>query len=161
VRDAVHGKNLEDRRGMYSRFSSVRLIASDLQQRAAALNISGSVVTLKRLHKFVRETWSLPFKAPGRETIRKMMCNMGYKYKDAGKTGNFVETADIRQQRRYYLQQRYPDRFKDALFVWLDESYCNHQRVNRKVPIIPFACTSSLFIIFIAVIIIDYILLCS
>jgi hypothetical protein len=50
VRDAVHGKNLEDRRGVYSRFSWMRLIASDLRQRAAALNISGSVVALKRLH---------------------------------------------------------------------------------------------------------------
>ena len=96
VRDAVLGKNLEDRRGMYSRFSSVRLMASDLRQRAAKLNFSGSAVTLKRLHKFVRETWPLPFKVPGRETIRKMMCSMGYKYRDADKSMNFVETADIR-----------------------------------------------------------------
>ncbi|KAF9081428.1 hypothetical protein BGX29_004530, partial [Mortierella sp. GBA35] len=115
VRDAVHGKNLEDRRGMYSRFSSVRLIASDLRQKATELNLSGSAVTLKRLHKFVRDLWSLPFKIPGRETIRKMMCSMGFKYTDAGKTRNFVETSDIREQRRRYLQQRYSDRFKDAL----------------------------------------------
>lgn len=43
-----------------------------------------------------------------------------------------METADIRQSRRRYLQQRYSDRFKDVLFVWLDESYCNHQHVNKK-----------------------------
>lgn len=140
VRDAVAGKNLEDRRGMYSRFSSVRLIASDLRQRATQLNLSGSVVTLKRLHKFVRDTCPSTLKVPGRETIRKIMCSMRFKYNDAGKTRNFVETADIRQSRRRYLQQRYSDRFKDVLFVWLDESYCNHQHVNKKVSIVSLAC---------------------
>lgn len=133
VRDTVSGKNLQDRRGRHNRFSSVRLMASDLRQKAAELNLAGSAVTLKRLHKFVRDTWPSTYKIPGRETIRKMMCEMGFKYKDSGKTKNFVETPEIRQLRRRYLQQRYSDRFKNALFVWLDESYCNHQHVDKKV----------------------------
>ncbi|KAG0199210.1 hypothetical protein BGX33_011800, partial [Mortierella sp. NVP41] len=128
VRDAVAGKNLGHRRGMYSRFISVRLIAADLRQRTTQLNLSGSVVTLKRLHKFVRDTCPSTLKVPGRETIRKIMCSMGFTYNDAVKTKNFVETAVIRQLRRRYLQQRYSDRFKNALFAWMDESYCNHQQ---------------------------------
>ena len=51
-----------------------------------------------------------------------------------------METTDIRQLRRRYLQQRHSDRFKDALFVWLDESYCNQQHVNKKVSSASLAC---------------------
>ncbi|KAG0086292.1 hypothetical protein BGZ93_000200 [Podila epicladia] len=58
---------------------------------------------------------------------------MGFQYKKVGTTKNFIDTLEIRGLRRDYLKRRYSDDFKDALFVWLDESYCNQYHVCDKV----------------------------
>ncbi|KAF9574645.1 hypothetical protein EC968_005875 [Mortierella alpina] len=57
---------------------------------------------------------------------------MGVKYDRADKARNYVETLDIKTKRRRYLQERYSAKYKDALFVWLDESYIHHHHVNNK-----------------------------
>ncbi|KAI7825712.1 hypothetical protein BC939DRAFT_448196 [Gamsiella multidivaricata] len=51
-----------------------------------------------------------------------MMCSMGFQYKDFGKTKNFVDTLEIQKLRHKYLKRRHSEEFKDAVFVWLDES---------------------------------------
>ncbi|KAI7820119.1 hypothetical protein BC939DRAFT_530755 [Gamsiella multidivaricata] len=40
-------------------------------------------------------------------------------------TRNFVETEDIKAKRRHYLQERRSDKYKDAMLVYMAESYCN------------------------------------
>ncbi|CAO3568837.1 unnamed protein product [Mortierella alpina] len=57
---------------------------------------------------------------------------MGVKYDRADKTRNYTETSDIKMKRRRYLQERYSAKYKDALFVWLDESYIHHHHVHNK-----------------------------
>jgi len=111
----------------------VRFLASDLRQKATDLNLAGRVVTLNRLHKFVREFWPLEYRIPSREMIRRIMCEMGWRYKDASKAKNFVESSEIKVPRRKYLLQRRSEEFKGALFVWMDESYCNQYHVHNKV----------------------------
>ncbi|KAG0301637.1 hypothetical protein BGZ99_003376 [Dissophora globulifera] len=112
-------------------------MASDLRERAAALNLEGRAVTLNRLHKYIEDTWPSSYGIPSRETIRKMMCTMGFKYKKVGTTKNFVDTPEIRELRRKYLKRRYSPEYQDALFVWLDESYCNQYHVSDKSWFIP------------------------
>ncbi|CAO3572471.1 unnamed protein product [Mortierella alpina] len=59
---------------------------------------------------------------------------MGVKYDRADKTRNYTETPDIKmKKRRRYLQERYSAKYKDALFIWLDESYIHHHHVHNKV----------------------------
>ncbi|KAF9091814.1 hypothetical protein BGX27_001960, partial [Mortierella sp. AM989] len=132
ARDVVGGKYKEDRRGRYTRYDSARLFASDLRQMAAEMNLNGNAVTLNRLPKRVKNIWPEGYTIPGRETIRKIMCKIGFVYEDSEKTKNFIDTLDIKRKRQYYLKERYSDKFKDALFVWLDESYCNQQHVAKK-----------------------------
>jgi hypothetical protein len=60
------------------------------------------------------------------------MLKTGFRYDNVKKTKNFVETLGIKEKRRRYLQERYSEKFKDALFVWLDESYCNQYHTTNK-----------------------------
>ncbi|KAI7819828.1 hypothetical protein BC939DRAFT_505470 [Gamsiella multidivaricata] len=48
-----------------------------------------------------------------------------FRYQNVGNTRDFVEIEDIEGKRRHYLQERRSDKYKDALFVYLDESYVN------------------------------------
>ncbi|KAF9945696.1 hypothetical protein BGZ72_001098 [Mortierella alpina] len=93
-------------------------MASDLREKATALNLDGKAVTLNRLHKYIKESWPSSYGIPGRETIHKMMCTMGFQYKNVGTTRRFVDTPEIRGLRREYPKRRYSDEFKDALFSW-------------------------------------------
>ncbi|KAG0311478.1 hypothetical protein BGZ99_010131, partial [Dissophora globulifera] len=115
IHDVELGRNQEDRRGKHARFSSVRLLASDFRHKATELNLAGRVVTLNRLHKFARESWPPEYRIPSREMILRIMCEMGWSYKDASKAKNFVESSEIKVLRRKYLLQRRSEAFKDAL----------------------------------------------
>lgn len=133
IRKAALNKEWEDGRGKWRHYSSVRLVASDLRAMATSLNLQGRAVTLSRLHKCIKATWSDSYSIPSRESIHMMMCTMGFQYKKVGTTKNFVDTPEIRGLRHDYLKRRYSDDFKDALLVWLDESYCNQFHVCDKV----------------------------
>jgi len=133
VRDAESNRNIQDLRGTHLRFSYIRLLASDLRQKVTELNLSGVAVTLNRLHKYVRETSVDCRFIPTPETIRRIMHSMGFRYDKSGKAKNFIDTPDIKIKRRKYIQLRRLEKFKDAIFVWLDESYCNQYHVNNKV----------------------------
>jgi hypothetical protein len=138
IRNVVFGKDMQDRRGQHSRSSSIwhlGPLSSSLQQRVTELNTTGRAVTLKRLHRYITD--SLPYgpHAPSIETIRKLMHSIGFRYGNIEKTKNFIDTPNIKAKRRYYLQQRYSPKYGDAIFVWLDESYCNQYHVTNKVRI--------------------------
>lgn len=136
IRNAIFRKNMEDRRGRHSRGSGVwnmKSLSSSLQQRIAELNTTGRAVTLKRLHRYVADSLPHGVHMPSIETIRRLMHRMGFKYGNVDKTKNFIDTPDIKARRRYYLQQRYSPEYRDATFVWLDESYCNQHHVTNKV----------------------------
>lgn len=133
VKDLIAGGCAVDSRGKHERYSSLRLFAADLRQHAAELNLSGSVVTINRLRKHLQETWLSSYNIPSKEAIRRIMIKIGFKFDETTKTTNFVETYDIKKKRREYLQKRYSEEFKDAMFVWLDESYCNQHHTKSKV----------------------------
>ncbi|KAF9979920.1 hypothetical protein BGZ75_009073, partial [Mortierella antarctica] len=68
---------------------------------------------------------------------------MGVEYDRADKTRHYVETPDIKMKRPRYLQERYAAKYKDALFVWLDESYIHHHHLHNKVVgTLMLACTA-------------------
>ncbi|KAF8984258.1 hypothetical protein BGZ46_008431, partial [Entomortierella lignicola] len=130
VRDVLNGTRVEDLRGKKSRQSIARLVASDLRQIATSMNLKGEPVTIDRLRSRLEDKWGGE-KLLKRGMIRKTMISMGFKYKNTGKAKNFVETQYIKRKRHHYLQERYSDKYKDALFVWIDESYCNQHHVNN------------------------------
>ncbi|KAF9113525.1 hypothetical protein BGX27_001335, partial [Mortierella sp. AM989] len=106
IRDAVFNRNIEDRRGRQTQFNPVRLLASDIRQRIVDLNIAGQAVTLNRLHRYIMGSLPCGSRTPSRESIRKLMCQMGFEYKNVGKTKNFIDSLEIKTKRRQYLQQR-------------------------------------------------------
>jgi hypothetical protein len=131
VRDIVKGKNAEDFRGKYTRQNSMPQLESDLRQIATSMNLKGEPVTINRLRERLgagREGLQLP----GSDAIRKAMLKLGFHYGDVKKTKNFIETQSIKEKRHQYLQERYSEKYKDALFVWLDESYCNQYHTINK-----------------------------
>lgn len=140
ISDVLDEKGLIDLRGQYTRTGTACAFASDLRQYTLDMNLTGRVVTVMRLHKRLMDSWPTDIVIPGRETIRRTMHAMKLGYKKVSKTRNYIETADIKAKRSYYLRERESDKFKDALFVWLDESYCNQHHVNSMVSWICIAC---------------------
>lgn len=135
VRAVYHNKGLVDRRGKHVRFSNANLFGSDLRHYVNKLNLAGRPATLNRLRKYVVDTWPNT-KIPSKETIRRIMVNMGFSYQNVKRAKAFVDTKEIKDLRRAYLKLRHSDELKDSLFIWLDESYCNQHHVDPKV------CTS-------------------
>ncbi|KAI7828107.1 hypothetical protein BC939DRAFT_527026 [Gamsiella multidivaricata] len=72
-------------------------------------------------------------KVPSKEAIRSLMKKIDSRYQDVGNTSNSIEAEDIKAKRRHYLQERRSDKYKDTVFVYLDESCCNQNHVNNKV----------------------------
>lgn len=69
---------------------------------------------------------------PKRETIRKIMNAIGFKYTNASKAKSYVETTNITKRREEYIGARYSRKYADAIFVWQDESYVHHHHVWNK-----------------------------
>ena len=133
IHKAVLNEEREDHRGKWRHYFSLWLMASDLHKKATSLNLQGWAATLSHLHKCIKATWSDSYSIPSHESICVMMCTMEFQYKKVGTTKNFVDTLEIHGLRHGYLKRWYLDDFKDALFVWLDESYCNQYHVCDKV----------------------------
>lgn len=136
IRRVVLNKYTEDHRGRYTRSNcmwSTESLAFKLRERVIELNSAGRAVTLKRLRRHIADNVLHGLHIPSLESIRKLMHKMGFNYSSVDKTKNFIETPDIKAKRRYYLKQRYSDEYRDAIFVWLDESYCNQHHVTSKV----------------------------
>lgn len=74
---------------------------------------------------------------PSREAIRLLMVKMGFVYRNVGNTKNFIDTRDIKEKRKTYLQGLRSVENEDALFVYLDESYCNQNHVSNNAWYIP------------------------
>jgi hypothetical protein len=133
VLDAVLGRNTVDRRGKHPRIIQSRLFSSDLQQYTGELNAVGKCVNLTILRNRLKEAYGDDFRIPSKESIRVAMVSMKFSYKSVNRTKNFVESEDIKKKRRLYLQEKYSLENKDAVFVYLDESYCNLNHVSSKV----------------------------
>jgi hypothetical protein len=130
VRRTLNGAKTGDLRGKTPRQSLARIVAPDLRQIATSMNLKGEPVTINRLRSRLQDMWAgEPIPKSG--MIRKTMISMGFRYEKTGRTRNFIETEDIKRKRRYYLQERYSDKYKNSLFVWIDESYCNQHHVNN------------------------------
>ncbi|GJJ67773.1 hypothetical protein EMPS_00119 [Entomortierella parvispora] len=69
---------------------------------------------------------------PSRETIRLLRHKMGFVYKDVGVTKNFVDTEDIKKKRKRYLQGLHAACDRNALVVYIDETFCNQNHVANK-----------------------------
>jgi hypothetical protein len=70
-------------------------------------------------------------------TLKNVLKEIGFCYKDASMAQNFTETLKIQEWRREYLRQRKAIRTlqgtKDEAYeVWLDELYCNQHHIGKK-----------------------------
>ena len=133
IRDAREGIKSRDKRGRYVRTLSSREYEAYILNRAKEWNMEGTAVTLKKIHKSLRDNWGGTHQIPSIETLRRHLHKIGLKYDRTDKTKNYIETLDIATKRRHYLRERYSDKYKDSLFVWLDESYIHHHHVHNKV----------------------------
>ena len=62
-----------------------------------------------------------------------MMIWMGFGYNNVGKSRSFVESEDLGTKRCHYLQERRSEKYRDAVFAYLDKPHCNQNQVNSKV----------------------------
>jgi len=127
------GIKTRDERGRYVRTLACKVYEDYIRNIAKQWNLEGKPVTLKKLHKNLRDNWGGTHQIPTRETLRQHLRRMGLKYDHATKAQNYVETPAIMIKRREYLRERYSDKYAGALFVWLDESYVHHHHVHGKV----------------------------
>src|SRR5215470_4958247 len=69
-------------------------------------------------------------------TMKRILNEIGFRYKDTGKAQNFVETSEIVEWRGRYLEERKNIRalveHEGVYEVWLDESYCNQHHVAQR-----------------------------
>ena len=133
VQSALLGIKTRDKRGRYVRTLAANVYEEYIRNLVKVWNKEGKPVTLKKLHKKLRDFWGASHQIPSRESLRQHLLRMGYKYNHASKARNHVDTVEIRIKRRTYLEERYSDKYKGALFVWLDESYVHHHHVHGKV----------------------------
>jgi hypothetical protein len=133
VQSALIGIKARDKRGQYIRTLRSEVFEPYIRNLVKQWNLEGTPVTIKKLHKSLREFWGSTHQIPTLETIRQHLHRMGLKFDRADKARNYIETHDIRIKRRHYLRERYSAKYKGALFVWLDESYVHHHHVHNKV----------------------------
>ncbi|KAG0196234.1 hypothetical protein BGX28_010389, partial [Mortierella sp. GBA30] len=133
VNDILTGRISKDERGHYIRLKDNQPIFGPyFKNLAEEWNKKGSPVTRKKLRRGLDDFWGDTHKIPSLETIRKILKDMNIKYDLASKARNYIDTPEIKLKRRLYLKERYSAKYKDALFVWLDESYVNHHHVHNK-----------------------------
>jgi len=129
-------KEVQDqRRGRYERqVHWSRHWISSIREIALRLNAEGMPVTVKRIQEELNlSEFHLRISDT---TIRKILEEIGFKYRDTGKAQNFVETSEIVEWRDRYLEKRINIRSSvergDIYEVWLDESYCNQHHVAKR-----------------------------
>ncbi|KAG0357812.1 hypothetical protein BGZ54_000178, partial [Gamsiella multidivaricata] len=132
VKNTVLRKDSRDAGDKYPRYNHILSFASDLRRIATEMNTKGQAVNFRVLFNHIKMLFADQFKTPCKETIRLLMKKMGFRYQDVGNTRNFVETEDTKAKRWHYLQGRRSDKYKDAVFVYSDEFYCNQNHVNSK-----------------------------
>ncbi|KAG0009373.1 hypothetical protein BGZ82_004081, partial [Podila clonocystis] len=132
VQDVLKGIKTRDKRGRYIRTLSSTVFEPYILNLATEWNREGTPVTLKKIRKTLRDNWGSTHQIPTFETLRRHLHRMGLAYDQTDKAKNYVDTLDIKIKRRHYLQERYSDKYKGALFVWLDESYIHHHHVHNK-----------------------------
>ncbi|KAI8356330.1 hypothetical protein B0O80DRAFT_506211 [Mortierella sp. GBAus27b] len=135
IKSIIHNTDSEDRRGKYPRFVTTEAMAGDIKQLVNEMNIKGKPVTVGRIRRRLSDMWEGSF-IPKREAIRKTLHKLKIHYRPVGRAKTYIETTDIKAKRRHYLQERYSGKFKDAVFVWLDESYCYHHHVRNMVSVL-------------------------
>jgi hypothetical protein len=123
-------ESTKSRRGKYKRHeTSKRLWINVIRDRVVSLNLQGKPVTVNTIME-----GSVLKNVMSHRTLRRALESMGFKYKSADKTQNFVESDYIKGCRRRYLIERMKIRNgdEDIIELWLDESYCHQHHVARQ-----------------------------
>jgi DDE superfamily endonuclease len=125
----------QTRRGKYERPKHwSRHWIAGIRETATALNLDGRPVTTRSILDAMDLEGQYGMRM-SEMTLRRVLLEIGYAYKDVGKAAcNFTETAEIREWRMRYLQERRRIRADepDTIEIWLDESYCNQYHVARR-----------------------------
>ncbi|KAF9271937.1 hypothetical protein BGZ68_002876, partial [Mortierella alpina] len=132
VTDAILNRNVEDRRGKNPRYIHTALFHSDLRKIVGDLNAGNKCVSVSILRNRLKEAYGNEFTIPSKESIRSALKKLGFKYKTVNHARNYEETDDIKKRRKRYLQEKWSEKYNDAAFVYLDESYCNLNHVSNK-----------------------------
>ena len=129
-REQTNHKRGKYQHGLRQRATTNRL-ANDLRAITRDMNVKGQAVTLARIMKWLRNIYEgQEDYVPGRETIRKAMNSLGMNYAHYSKAKrNFIDIAEIKEQRKVFIKQRYSKKLENHLFIWQDESYCHRHHV--------------------------------
>jgi transposase len=120
----------KSRRGKYERHENwKRLWINVISDRVISLNLEGKPVTTNTIME-----GSVLKNVMSETTLRRALYSMGFEYKNADKTQNFIESDYIKGCRRKYLIERMKIRNgnENIIEVWLDESYCHQHHVARQ-----------------------------